>query len=238
MMTERKSLILMVEDDEDTARLNARILRRKNYEVLIAFDCGQARAMARNNTPDLYILDVELPDGDGFALCDEIRQSSDAPVLFLTGRKTPEDKVAGISKGGDYYLTKPYNMEEFTAVTSRLLQRLEENRSKLHQAVREASEITRGPLTLMIPYGRALVNGRDADLSPKEFAVLLMLVQNEGKELSGEEIYTSIWGATMNSDKNAIRTHLSRLRKKLDEENTDGFSIVNLYGGRYVFTTK
>lgn len=237
-MTDHKPLILMVEDDEDTARLNARILRRKGYEVLLAFDCAQARALARDNTPDLFILDIELPDGDGLALCGEIRQNSDAPVLFLTGRKTPEDKIAGMTTGGDYYLTKPYNMDEFTAVTARLLQRLEETRSKLDQAVREVSEITRGPLTLKIPYSKALVNGRDADLSPKEFAVLLMLVQNEGKELSGEEIYTSIWGATMNSDKNAIRTHLSRLRKKLDEENTDGFSIVNLYGGRYVFTTK
>lgn len=237
-MIERGPLILMVEDDEDTALLNSRMLKRKGYEVLLAASAAEARKLAQNNTPDLFILDIELPDGDGFTLCGEIRQNSDAPVLFLTGRKTTEDKVAGMSTGGDYYLTKPYNMDEFAAIAARLLQKAEESRSKLDKAVREATELTRGPLTLHIPQGRATVNGRNAELTSKEFAMLLLLMQNEGVELSGEAIYERVWGTPMNNDSAAIRMHISRLKKKLDEDNTDGFSILTEYGGGYKFTTK
>ncbi|MDR1704062.1 MAG: response regulator transcription factor [Clostridiales bacterium] len=236
-MIERKPLLLMVEDEEDTALLNSRMLKRKGYEVLLAGSAAEARALARDNTPDLFVLDVALPDGDGFTLCDEIRKDSDTPVLFLTGRKRPEDRITGIRKGGDYYLTKPYNMDEFLTVTERLLQKAEQTQNKLDKAVREATELTRGPLTLILPQNKALVNGRDAELTPKEFAVLLMLVQNENKELSDETIYQSVWGMSMYNDKNAIRVHISRLKKKLGEEDTDDFSIVRLYGGGYSFIT-
>jgi DNA-binding response OmpR family regulator len=129
-------------------------------------------------------------------------------------------------------------MEEFVAVAARLLQKAEQARSKLDKAVREAVEIIKGSLTLKIPESRALVNGKDAELTPKEFAVLLVLVSSEGKEVSGEEIYRNVWGADMNNDSTAVRNHIYRLKKKLGEENTDSFSIVNLYGGGYAFTTK
>jgi DNA-binding response OmpR family regulator len=154
--------------------------------------------------------------------------------LFLTGKKEPGDKVAGLSSGGDYYLTKPYDREEFLAVIQSLLRRLKLTREKLA----EATTLTRGTLTLRIPQGKALVCGRDAELTPKEFAVLLLLMQNEGKELPGETIYESVWGTTANNDKNAIRMHISRLKKKLGEEGADAFSILTGYGGGYTFTAE
>jgi DNA-binding response OmpR family regulator len=237
MMIDRKPLILIVEDDADMARLNARMLKRKGYDVLLAFNAAEARTLAASNTPDLFVLDIELPDGDGFTLCKEIRQDSDAPVLFLTGRKTTEDKVTGMNTGGDYYLTKPYNMDEFAAVIARQLQKADETRNKLDKAVRDAIITTRGSLTLNIPQSRAIVNGYDTELTPKEFAVLLLLVQNEGKELTGEAIYESVWGTTMNGDSTTIRVHISRLKKKLNEENTDEFSILSGLGKGYTFTT-
>jgi DNA-binding response OmpR family regulator len=238
MMPEKKPLILMTEDDEDMARLNARMLTRKGYDVLLAFNAAEARAFALDNTPDLFVLDIELPDGDGFDLCKEIRQGSDAPVLFLTGRKALEDKVKGMNMGGDYYLVKPYSMEEFIAVAGRLLQKAERMKNKLDKAVQEATIMTRGTLTLQIPRMRVLVNDRDAELTPKEFAVLLMLVQNEDKELTGESIYESVWETIMNDDSGALRVHISRLKKKLDEENTDDFAILYRQGKGYVFTRK
>jgi DNA-binding response OmpR family regulator len=233
-MSDWKPLILMVEDDEDMARLTGRMLSRNGYEVLLAFTAAEARERARESKPDLFILDVMLPDGDGFSLCVEIRRDSDAPVLFLTGKKDPEDKVTGFERGGDYYLTKPYIREEFLAVVGSLLRRAEQTRKK----IAETTELTRGTLTLLIPQGKALVGGRDAELTPKEFAVLLMLVQNEDKELTGEAIYERVWGTAMNNDSGALRRHISLLKKKLGEENTDGFSIVSFYGGGYAFTTK
>lgn len=237
-MTEKNPLILMAEDNEDMARLNARMLKRKGYDVLLALNAAQARVFALNNTPDLFVLDIELPDGDGFDLCKEIRRNNDAPVLFLTGRKAPEDKVKGMNVGGDYYLVKPYSMEEFVAVVKRLLEKTEQMKSKLDKAVREATIITRGILTLNIPLRKAYINGNDAGLTQKEFAVLLILVQNEDKEMPGEEIYRSVWGTTMNNDTNTINVHISHIKKKLGAENTDDFSILTKYGGGYTFTTK
>ncbi|MCL1808641.1 MAG: response regulator transcription factor [Clostridiales bacterium] len=236
-MSERKHLILIVEDDADTAQLSARMLRRRGYGVLLACTAAEARAFIHKDAFDLIVLDVGLPDCDGFALCKEIRQGSDTPILFLTGRKTTKDKVAGMDTGGDYYLTKPYSAEEFTAVIKRLLQKAQQERDKVDKAAREAAVITLGPLTLMLPENTALVNGCNAKLTPKEFAVLLLLVKNQGRELSSKAIYENVWGTAMNSDKNAIRMHVSRLKKKLGADNSDSFSILTGYGGGYTFTT-
>ena len=235
---EPKSLILIVEDDEDTARLNARMLNRRGHEVLIAYDAVGARDYMRDRSPELYVLDIELPDGDGITLCDEIRRDGDAPVLFLSGRKSLDDKVSGMAAGGDYYLTKPYHMDEFIAVTERLLRKECHIKRKMEAAVREATEIIRGPLRLNIPQGRAYIDGVCVDLTPKEFAILLLLVQNEDRELSGEFIYMNVWGTVMNNDSTAIRLHISRLKKKLGAPKTDGISILTGYGGGYTFTTK
>jgi DNA-binding response OmpR family regulator len=233
-MSDRKPLILMVEDEKELARFNARFLTRKGYEVLLAFNAAEARALAREHKPDLFVLDVILPDGDGFSLCEEFRAASDAPMLFLTGKKEPEDEMVGLTAGGDYYMRKPYEREQLLAAIQSLLRRADMTR----QRVAEATVLTRGPLILQIAQGKALVDGRDAELTPKEFAILFMLMQNENKELTGEAIYESVWGTTANSDKNAIRMHISRLKKKLGEETTDDFSIVSFYGGGYAFTTK
>ena len=181
----------------------------------------------------MFILDVMLPDGDGFSLCEEFRLTHDAPMLFLTGKKTPQDEMDGLNSGGDYYMRKPYDRDLLLTVIAGQLRKAERTRQK----VAEATALTRGPLTLLIPQSKALVDGRDAELTPKEFAILLMLAQNEGKELTGEAIYERVWGTSANNDQNAIRMHISRLKKKLGEEDTDAFSIVAVYGGGYIFTT-
>ncbi|MDR1070314.1 MAG: response regulator, partial [Gracilibacteraceae bacterium] len=131
LSTLNSPLILIVEDDEEMARLNGRLLTRKGYEVLLAFNAAEARARVREHRPDVFVLDVRLPDGDGFALCEEFRLESDAPVLFLTGKKAPGDKVEGLGSGGDYYLIKPYDRDEFVAVVQSLLRRAEQTRQKI-----------------------------------------------------------------------------------------------------------
>ena len=230
-MSNHKPLILIVEDDEEMARLNGRLLKRKGYAVLLAANAAGARALARDNKPDLFILDVVLPDGDGFSLCKELQADNDAPVLFLTGKKELDDKLTGLGLGGDYYLTKPYENDEFLAVVCSLLRRESKNRKKII----EVTEIMRGGLTLQIPQSKAFVDGRDAELTPKEFAILLLLIQNEGRELSDRIIYESVWGTTMNNNSGALRKHISQIKKKLNEGNTDDFSILSHYGKGYAF---
>ena len=119
-----------------------------------------------------------------------------------------------------------------------LLDRAELSRRKTAKAIAEASVITRGCLTLNIPQAKAYIGGRDAGLTPKEFALLLMLMRNEGIELSCETLYGGVWDAPMNDDSAVIRTHISLLKKKLDADNADDFAIHALYGGGYIFTTE
>ncbi|MCL2664561.1 MAG: response regulator transcription factor [Defluviitaleaceae bacterium] len=232
-MLEQKSLILIVEDDEEMAHLNERLLNRKGYHVLLALTAAEARLLAEKNNFDLMILDIGLPDEDGITLCGDLRKVSDAPILFLTGRNEAEDKIAGLDKGGDYYLTKPYDRSVFMAVVQSLLRRAERNKKRID----ELSEITRGSLTIKIRDKKALINGRDAELTSKEFAVLLLLVQNEDKEISNEQIYKTVWGTEMNNDANAVRLQISRLKKKLDESNAEDFAIYTEYGFGYIFVS-
>lgn len=226
--------VLIIEDDHDLARFNARMLERCGYDAVIAAGAAEARAAVRRAKPDLLVLDIELPDGDGLALCKEFKRDTNTPVLFLTGRAKTEDRVAGLDIGGDYYLTKPYDRNEFLAVVKSLLRRLGDSDKKLV----EAAIITHGTLTIKIFESKAYIDGRDAGLTTKEFAVLLLLAQNEGREFSNAEIYEKVWGTTMNNDANAVRLHISRLKKKLGENDTDDFAILTGYGKGYTFTAK
>ena len=231
-MNESAYLILIVEDDEEMAQFNARLLIRKGYKVIVAHNIAEARSVIFGNNFDLFILDIDLPDGDGISLCRELRRKSDAPVLFLTGKSKAEDKVMGLGAYGDYYLTKPYDRDEFLAVVQSLFRRLEQTKKK----ITEISVITRGSLTLKMQESKAFINGRDAELTPKEFAILLKLVQNENKEVTYEQLYEDIWGMDMNNDSSVIRQQVSRLKKKIDEENACDFAIFNEHKKGYVFT--
>jgi len=233
-MNEEKPLILIAEDDVDLAQFSARLLKRQGYDVLVANTVAEARMFSINNKPDLFVLDIGLPDGDGRLFCEELRRDTDAPVLFLTGKTDTEDKIKGFNTGGDYYLTKPYDRDEFIAIVKSLLRRMDQNRKKID----EVTAIKRGPITLMKSERKAYVNERDTELTPKEFDILFILMQNEDRELTCEQIYETVWGTKMNNDPHPIRLHISRLKKKLNEEAADDFNIFTEYGRGYTFTTR
>ena len=230
---EAAPLVFIVEDNEVIARLVARLLKRNGCDVAHAGDVSGAMRLIDAKIPDLFILDVTLPDGDGYEVCREIRKKTDAPVLFLTGKTALNEKIAGLGSGGDYYLTKPYEPDELLAVVKSLLRRGEQTKKRLD----EASVIVKGPITLKLKEGRAYLDGRDAELTPKEFALLHLLVANEGKEVSSKTIYKQIWGADMNNDTSALRQQISRLKKKIGEETAEKFSINNEHGRGYIFTS-
>lgn len=232
-MLEKKPLIIIVEDDVDLAYLNSRLLKRNGYDVLTAQTAGEGVELAKESDPDLFVLDIGLPDYDGISLCKDIRQVSDAPVMFLTGRTEITDKVIGLDAGGDYYLTKPFEKEELLAVVKTLLRREEQNQKKLEQAV----SIRSGSLVIDVQERKVLLDEKYIQLSPKEFDILYMFLQNMEVELSYDEIYTSIWKAPMFNDPRTVRKTISRLKQKLGEEDRDDFAILNIQGKGYIFTT-
>lgn len=184
-------------------------------------------------TPDLLILDIMLPDGSGYDICERFRSTSDHPVIFLTGKGETCDKVEGLGHGGDYYLTKPYDPDELLAVADMLIKRHLQTKKKREQLTR----IVKGSLVLDIPKFKATVNGADAELTAKEFALLLLLVQSEDKEVPPHELYEKVWGTPSGEDIRTIRFHIKNLRRKIHADDANDYDIVSVYGKGYMFTT-
>ena len=229
------TLILLIEDNEQILRGNERMLKRRGYTVATALTLAEARTRLEEQMPHAIVLDIMLPDGSGLDFMREIRRShrdashdiSNVPILLLTGLTTPEDVVRGLSEGGDDYLAKPYDFDVLLARIEALLRRVRQT------AVQFPKILTKGALQLDIIANRAFLDGSDMLLTPKEFALLLMMVQNEGKGHSTEYLYETIWKGTSSSDSSAVKTAISRLRSKLGIE----FNIENdKTKGGYVFS--
>jgi len=228
-----KKHVLMIEDDENVLTTNVRVLTRASGGVLC---CYKARTLAEARDAiaklgyDLIILDIMLPDGSGLDFIPEIHAATNAPILILSARNTPSDIIEGITRGGDNYITKPYEPEAMTAIALAMLRR-EEKRAKPEPA----KTITRGPLTLDIVASRANINGTDSGLKPKEYALLSTLVQNEGRLVSAKELYETVWNLPVNDDVRTVWSHISKLKKKLLITDFTPLTITVERGNGYCF---
>lgn len=206
-----KKNILLVEDDPNILRTNRRILEREGFTVLCASTLQEARAKLTQHTPDVLVLDIRLPDGSGLSFCEEIRPTTFAPVLFLTALDEKSEIIEGLVAGGNDYITKPYDVDEFLARVKAQLRLAQINRL----AAEQSKTIKRGPLILDTVAMRAYLKGEDMLLSGREFSVLLYLVKNEGKTLSAEQLYEGAWNQSMAGNASALWKCISRLKGKL-----------------------
>ncbi len=214
----KKTLILIVEDDHDILYTNQAALELEGYTVMTADTLAKGRSIAEEFSPDLIVLDIMLPDGSGLSYCEELRGINGVRILFLSALNTREDSLAGLRAGGDDYIAKPYDMEIFMARVEALLRR-----GKLIGADEPSIKI--GGLELYFTSRRAMQNGRDILLKPKEFAVLEILMQNYGKAVDVNELYKKIWGLEPLEDIRTVREHISRIRSKLGPDSV--LSIVS-----------
>ena len=217
------ALILLVEDNEQILRGNERMLKRRGYSVAAALTLTEAQKRLEEQMPDAIVLDIMLPDGSGLEFMRELLQQSNVPVLLLTGLAAPEDVVRGLGEGGDDYLAKPYYFDVLLARIEALLRR----------SGHIPKTLTKGALQLDIIANRAFLDSIDMLLSPKEFALLLLMAQNENSLLSTEYLCEAIWKQPLATGTSAVKTSVSRLRKKL----SDGFSIeYDKQEGGYIFS--
>jgi len=220
-----KGLILVVEDNAKLSSANSRALKLRGYETLTALTLAEARERLVEQEPDVILLDVMMPDGDGFSFCKEIRGATTAHILFLTAKNEHEDIARGLSDGGDDYITKPFHPEE-------LLLRVNVVMCRRLMDKAPAQTVTKGALTLNVTAAQALLSGRDMMLTSKEFSLLLVLTQNENKTVSAEDLYMKVWNTPMAGDKNTLQATVSHLRKKIE---ASGYGITVLRGQGYVF---
>jgi len=221
-------LILLVEDNADLNESNSRVLTRRGYEVQSALTLAEARLKLAEVEPDIILLDVELPDGNGIDFCEEIRNKTAAHILFLTSKIEHENMVRGFKFGGDDYITKPFHLDE-------LLARIDAAMRRRMIDKKPVQTITKGTLTLDIMATQAFIGGEDLALTPKVFSLLLLLVQNEGNILSAEFVYESVWNAPLIGNKSAMQTAVSKLRQKLELSD---YRIDFLRGNGYIFRLK
>lgn len=209
--------ILVVEDEHDLNELIARQLRQDGHEVIQAFD-GQAGLEAVDrDAPDLVVLDWMLPKLDGLVVCRRIRERHVTPVLMLTARGEEADIILGLEVGADDYLTKPFRIRELLARVRAILRRSERLQPAAAPAATPSATVA-GPLSVSVEMRTATLDGQELDLTPKEFDLLALFVQNPGRAFSREYLLERIWGDDVYVTDRTVDTHVQRLRKKLGDE--------------------
>jgi len=223
-----KKRILVVEDDKDIRRLVENIFNNEGFITLGADSASDALKKIAASRPDLVLLDLQLPDKDGFEVCKTLRADPTTrtiPVVFLTVQNLDSYKIAGLEIGADDYITKPFNQTELVARARAVLRRAEWNEKK-DQTVKD------GDLTIDTEKHIAHLNGTILDMSPKEFDLLLSLVRNRGKVMTRAELSETIWGHEYFGNTRTVDVHVGRLRKKLAPMG-DKIKTIERIGYRY-----
>jgi two-component system OmpR family response regulator len=201
--------VLVVDDEENLAYVVATALRLNGFEVSTAASGREALAAVQEHSPDLVVLDVMLPDLDGFEVCRRLRQDRiDTPVIFLTARDTAEDRLLGLTIGGDDYVVKPFGVEELVARVRVVLRRV--GRGEEQPAMRC------GDLELDDEAHRVTKAGKEVALSPTEFRLLRFLIRNQGRALTRAQILDHVWDYDFDGESTVVETYVSALRKKVD----------------------
>lgn len=204
------SRVLVVEDEINIADVIRRGLVYKGYEVDVAHTGKEALQAARENLPDLVILDLMLPDMDGVEVCQRLRAADDVPIIMLTARDATSDKVLGLEAGADDYMTKPFEFDELVARVNAAMRRRKSTGGK--------KEIIVGDLHVR-PAAREVTRGeRTINLTNREFELLLYLARHAGEVVTKETLFERVWGYDFDVESDAIKVYVSYLRKKLNSE--------------------
>jgi DNA-binding response OmpR family regulator len=227
--------ILVVDDDSSMVRLISQVLSSKGYEVLESNNGQDALRLLYSQKPDLVLLDVVMPVMDGWQTCSRIRDISPAiPIILLTGqRKTEEDVVRGLDYGADDYLIKPVGNKELAARVQAMLRRAELSSSAEDQGKHAA--FSDGYLTVDIVQRRVIVDGNRVKLTPIEFRLLALLLQNTGRILMHQQLLEKVWGWEYVDDLDYVRIYISHLRKKIEPNPALPKYIITEPGVGYYF---
>ena len=222
-------VILVVEDEPDMAETIVRALEWGGYQTVTAADGREALERVQSDHPDLVLLDLMLPKIDGLDVCSEIREHSEVPIVMLTARVAEDDRVEGLTRGADDYVTKPFRVRELCARIAAVLRR-----SRHWDEAEEALEV--GDLRIRPAAREVSVGGELVELTPKEFELLEYLARNADSVLSRERILGRIWGEDQYLDERTLDVHIRWLREKIEEDPSDPKRLVTVRGVGYKLT--
>jgi DNA-binding response OmpR family regulator len=225
--------VLVVDDEPvlvDTIRYN---LRREGYEVQVASDGNEALKLAQAASPDLVVLDLMLPGIDGLEVCRQLRRESTVPILMLTAKDDEVDKIVGLEVGADDYMTKPFSMRELLARVRAMLRR-----SRMQQqtpAADAAQPVRAGDLEADPLQRRLTLRGTALQLKPKEFDLLVYMMQQRGRVLTRDQLLEKVWGYTFGGDTRTVDVHIRWLREKIEDDPGSPRRLETVRGVGYRF---
>ena len=221
--------IVLVDDDANLRHTLGYALRQEGFEVFVAEDGERGLEAFHQSRPDVVLLDVMLPNLDGFEVCRRIRKESDVPILMLTARDTELDKVVGLELGADDYLAKPFSTRELVARVRALLRRTRQTPAPVGERLESAG------LLLDAVRHRVTLEGREISLKPKEFDLLAFFMAHPGQVFGREQLLASVWGYDFAGDSRTVDTHVKTLREKLDDDAEHPLWIDTVRGVGYRF---
>ena len=226
----RDYLILVVDDEKRMVRFIRLNLEQDGFKVLSAFNGTEALEQVRKNLPDLVLLDVMMPDLDGFEVLRKIRQASNVPVIMLTAKGEEEDRIRGLELGADDYITKPFSPREMVSRVKAVLRRTEDFNV-------DTSKVIEVDDWLKMDFNRRKiwVGGELVQLRPTEYRLLYHLVQNAGWVVTHDQLLTKVWGYEYRDEPHYVRLYINYLRKKIEKDPANPEYILTERGVGYRF---
>ena len=224
--------ILVIDDEEPTVQLIAMLLERRGFEVIKAYRAEEGLRKAYRHQPELVLLDIMMPDMDGWDVCKRLREMSDVPIIFLTARSDVKDVVKGLEMGADDYVVKPYDNDELVArVRAHLRRSPRPNMS-------EELMFNNGDFRINFMNREVWVNNELKHLTPKEFNLLAILVRNAGRVVTRTELVTQAWGEEYGDAIDSLKLYVHYLRQKLEVNAQQPEYILTSRGVGYRFVNR
>ena len=222
--------VLIVDDEKLLVKGIRFNLEQEGHKIEVAYDGEEAIKLAKDKTIDIIILDLMLPKIDGLTVCQKIREFSTVPIIMLTAKTEDIDKIMGLEYGADDYLTKPFNILELKARMKAILRR-----TAMHGNSTGETILTIGDIKIDYNSRKAIIKGRDIDLTAKEFDLMDLFVSNSGKVYSRENLLDIIWGYDYPGDIRTVDVHIRRLREKIEDDPANPSYILTKWGVGYYF---
>ncbi len=226
--------VLVVDDEKLIVKGIRFSLEQDGMEVDCAYDGEEAFNLAKENQYDMILLDIMLPKMDGFEVCQAIREFSDVPIIMLTAKGDDMDKILGLEYGADDYITKPFNILEVKARIKAIMRRTSPAKPK----TADNSVIEKGDLKLDCESRRLFILGNEINLTAREFELLELMVKNENKVYSRENLLTMVWGQDYPGDVRTVDVHVRRLREKIEVNPSEPKYVHTKWGVGYYYNQK
>lgn len=222
--------LLLVEDDPEICGMLKKFLEKENFEIIIANDGEEACSKFRQETCDLVLLDLMLPKISGMDVLQQIRAQSTVPIIIMSAKDTDSDITLGLGLGADDYVTKPFSMVQ---VLARIKANLRRTGQYAASSPARPSLLTVGELRMNLEDYTVSKQGKEIELTAKEFEILRLLLQNPRKVYTKEQIYSLIWNDAYLGDENAVNVHISRLRNKIEDNPRSPKYVITVWGIGY-----